>query len=146
MRRITWPWPLNAVPWQISLGPACAVRLLSEPGSEAAFPHPVDVVLNTHRVQAFEPDLFSNLGLDVGEYSVLMVKSSNHFFAGFSPIASQVLYVQAGPFFSNPHEVGYTKLRHGGRLWPFVADPHDDGSAPVSWLPEEVSVSAESKL
>ena len=87
------------------------MRLLSEPGSEAAFPHPVDVVLNTHRVQAFEPDLFSNLGLDVAEYSVLMVKSSNHFFAGFSPIASQVLYVQQGPFFSNPHEVGYTKLR-----------------------------------
>ena len=122
------------------------MRLLSEPGSEAAFPHPVDVVLNTHRVQVFEPDLFSNLGLDVAEYSVLMVKSSHPFFAGFSPIASQVLYVQQGPFFSSPHEVGYTKLRHGGRLWPFVADPHHDGSAPVPWLPEEVSVSAESKL
>jgi microcystin degradation protein MlrC len=118
----------------IRLGDAAVVRLLSDIGGTGPYAHPVDIVLTNHRTQAFEPNLFTNLGVDPVDYAVLMLKSSNHFFAGFAPLAAEVLYVQAGPFFSDPHEVGYTRLRHGGRLWPFVPDPHEDGAAPVSWL------------
>ncbi|TAD87920.1 MAG: M81 family peptidase [Alphaproteobacteria bacterium] len=56
---------------------------------------PVDVVVNTYRTQGFHPDCFAAAGCDPHGKRVLVVKSSQHFYAGFAPIAAEVIYVGA---------------------------------------------------
>ncbi len=55
-----------------------------------------DIVLVTVRNQTYGRSLFGDLGIDLGEKKIVVVKSSQHFFADFSPIASDVLYT-GGP-------------------------------------------------
>lgn len=55
----------------------------------------VEVVLSTLRVQAFGLELFRNLGIDPVARKMVIVKSSNHFFAAYGPIASKVIYVDS---------------------------------------------------
>lgn len=98
---------------RVTLGPSAVVRIA---GSE------IDVILNTNRTQTFEPDIFSNLGIDPLAQAVLVVKSTNHFYAGFAPIASEVIYISAGAAYpSNPRVTDYRKLTR--KLWPRVEDP-----------------------
>jgi microcystin degradation protein MlrC len=52
----------------------------------------VEVVLNTRRTQAFGTDLFTQFGVDLSQRHIVVVKSSQHFFAAFSRVASRVLY------------------------------------------------------
>lgn len=53
----------------------------------------VQVVLNTHRTQGFGTDLFTQFGIDLAKTKIIVVKSSNHFYAKFGPVASEVIYV-----------------------------------------------------
>jgi microcystin degradation protein MlrC len=86
----------------------------------------IDVVLNSNRAQAFEPDLFSNLGIDPLKRKMLVVKSANHFYGAFSKIAKKVIYIDAGgPYPGDPRKVAYRKIRRP--IWPLDADPHGDG-------------------
>jgi microcystin degradation protein MlrC len=83
----------------------------------------IEVILNTNRTQTFEPDIFSNLGIDPASKAILLVKSTNHFYAGFAPIAEEILYIDAGaPYPSNPRKTDYRKLAR--EIWPRVEDPH----------------------
>lgn len=88
----------------------------------------VDIVLNTVRTQVFHPECMTALGLDPAQRKIVVVKSSNHFRAGFEPIASEILYV-GGPGALQPHfeELPFTKLKRP--YWPKVADPfaQEDG-------------------
>ena len=61
-------------PSRVTLGRAALVRIA---GTE------IDMILNTNRTQTFEPDVFTNLGVDPLEKQVLLIKSTNHFYAGF---------------------------------------------------------------
>ena len=55
-----------------------------------------------------------NLGIDPASKAILLVKSTNHFYAGFAPIAAEILYIDAGaPYPSNPRKTDYRKLPHG---------------------------------
>ncbi len=82
----------------------------------------IDIVLNTVRTQTFHPECMTGLGLDPSQKKIIVVKSSNHFRAGFEPIASEILYVSAPgalrPRFEN---LPFTKLKKP--YWPRVADP-----------------------
>ncbi len=99
---------------RVPLGPAALVRLAGTS---------IHVILNTNRTQAFEPDIFSNLGLDPLGQELLVVKSTNHFHAGFAPIAAAVIYVDAGaPYPSDPRRTAYRKLTRP--IWPRVEHPH----------------------
>ena len=96
----------------VPLGDAAAIRIAG-----------VDVVLNSNRAQAFSPDLFSNLGIDPLAKKILIVKSTNHFFGAFAPIAAAVLYAAVqGPYPSNPRTNGYSKLTRP--IWPLCTNPH----------------------
>jgi microcystin degradation protein MlrC len=100
---------------RVTLGPAAMVRL------EGTTIH---VILNTNRTQTFEPDVFSNLGLDPLEQEILLIKSTNHFYAGFAPIAAEIVYIDAGaPYPSNPRVTDYRKMIRP--IWPRAANPHD---------------------
>jgi microcystin degradation protein MlrC len=88
----------------------------------------IDAVLNSNRAQAFSPDLLSNLGINPLAKKILIVKSTNHFYGAFAPIASAVLYAEVkGPYPSDPRTNGYSKLTRP--LWPLCEDPH---TVPVS--------------
>ncbi len=103
---------------RVTLGPAAVVRLAGTT---------IDVILNTNRTQTFEPDIFTNLGIDPMAKTMLLVKSTNHFYAGFAPIASEIVYIDAGaPYPSNPRLTDYRKLDRP--IWPRVEDPHGLGS------------------
>jgi microcystin degradation protein MlrC len=77
----------------------------------------VEVVLITKRTQAFAPQLFTNVGIDALSKSVLVVKSTNHFMAGFGPIAKQVLYVDSdAPLSRDYRKIDYKKVNRP--IWP----------------------------
>ncbi|GAA4488916.1 M81 family metallopeptidase [Gluconacetobacter asukensis] len=83
----------------------------------------VDVILNTNRAQTFDPDIFSGLGIDIAEKKYLVVKSTNHFYAAFQPVADEILYVDAGTHY--PSDARRTRYRKLSRpIWPIVEDPH----------------------
>lgn len=99
---------------RVTLGPTALVRLEGTA---------IEIILNTNRTQTFEPDIFSNLGLDPMRKSILLVKSTNHFYAGFAPIAEEIIYIDAGaPYPSHPRETNYKKLAR--EIWPRVENPH----------------------
>jgi microcystin degradation protein MlrC len=99
---------------RVTLGATALVRL---EGTD------IEVILNTNRTQTFEPDVFSNLGLDPAAKAILLVKSTNHFYAGFQPIAQEILYIDAGaPYPSHPSETNYRKLAR--TIWPRAENPH----------------------
>jgi len=87
--------------------------------------HGVDVILNTVRSQVFNPDIFSNLGIDVQSKSLLVVKSTNHFHAAFSAISKSIIYAAVdGPYPNNPITNDYKNLNR--KIWPRVDNPHDN--------------------
>ena len=92
------------IPFQdsiVSLGPAVAVTIGL-----------LDVVLATGRAQTFSPPVFTELGIDLSAKKIVVVKSANHFYAAFAPIAHAVLYVDCdGPFPRDPRTIPYTKIR-----------------------------------
>ena len=100
-------------PSRVTLGPSAVVRI---EGTE------IDIILNTNRTQTFEPDIFSNLGIDPVKKDILVVKSTNHFHAGFVPIAADIIYVAAPSSYpSNPRITNYRKLVRP--VWPRVENP-----------------------
>ncbi|MCL7999649.1 M81 family metallopeptidase [Brucella sp. 21LCYQ03] len=82
----------------------------------------IDIILITSRSQTYEPDIFSNLEIDFGSKDYLLVKSTNHFQAGFQPIASEIVYISAPT--SYPTNAAVTEYRKASmELWPRIADP-----------------------
>ena len=79
----------------------------------------IDVILNTVRSQVFNPDIFSNLGINPLKKSVLVVKSTNHFFAAFAEITPSILYAAVdGPYPNEPATNNYQNLQRN--IWPRV--------------------------
>lgn len=76
-----------------------------------------EVIVNSIRGQNFNPDAFTNLGVDPTTKQVLIVKSMQHFYAGYAPIAAQIVYV-AAPGALNPDftQVHYQRARRD--IWP----------------------------
>jgi microcystin degradation protein MlrC len=88
----------------------------------------IDIVLSSVRVQSYDPSLFAALGIDPTQKSILVIKSTNHFYAAFSKIASEILYCSAGsPYPNNPATNPYRRVRRD--IWPIMADPHGTEAA-----------------
>lgn len=82
-------------------------------------PNGVDVVLITHRTQTFSPHVFSNVGIDPLQKQILVVKSMQHFYAEYAPIAKRILYVAApGALVPDFKLLDYEKARRD--IWPLV--------------------------
>ena len=82
----------------------------------------IDLILVSERGQVFQPDAFTGLGCTLADKRIVVVKSTQHFYAGFAPIARAVRYVAApgaiGPDFAS---IPFTKRTVP--YWPRVADP-----------------------
>ncbi|MCY1233499.1 hypothetical protein D9M72_460440 [compost metagenome] len=55
----------------------------------------IDIVLITLRNQAMGTDMFTQLGCDLARKQIIVVKSSQHFYASFSKVAQHVIYAGA---------------------------------------------------
>jgi len=82
----------------------------------------IDIILTTKRQQVFSPDAFTGLGCSLHDKRIVVVKSMQHFYTGFAPIAKAVRYIAApgtvGAEFAN---LPYTKVTRP--YWPRVANP-----------------------
>ncbi len=77
----------------------------------------VQIVLISIRNQAIGTDLFTNLGVDLCAMRIIVVKSSQHFYASFSQVAKQVIYVAApGAVTLDLKTLPYRKIRRP--KWP----------------------------
>ncbi|MCB0080824.1 MAG: M81 family metallopeptidase, partial [Caldilineaceae bacterium] len=80
-------------------------------------PNGVDIVLISHRTQTFSPHVFSNVGIDPTQKKILIVKSMQHFYAGFAPIAKKILHVSTpGALVPDMAQIPFTHARQD--LWP----------------------------
>ena len=77
----------------------------------------VKVVLISVRTQGFGTDLFTQFGIDLGTTRLVVVKSSQHFYAKYGPIAKKVIYVETpGSCPADFNLLPYQKARKD--LWP----------------------------
>ncbi len=82
----------------------------------------IDIVLNDLRCQTFHPDAFEKLGIDLSQRRYVCVKSSNHYQAGFNPIAARVIGV-ATPGAITPDYANIPYRNRKRNYWPAVEDP-----------------------
>jgi microcystin degradation protein MlrC len=77
----------------------------------------VEVLLNATRTQAFDPALFTDHGIALEDKKLVVVKSAQHFHAGFAPIAKEVLWLDGpGALTQDFARLPYTKVRRP--IWP----------------------------
>ncbi|MDQ0321062.1 microcystin degradation protein MlrC [Pararhizobium capsulatum DSM 1112] len=83
----------------------------------------IDIILNSTRAQSFDPSLFAALGIDPTKCRILLIKSTNHFHASFSKIATEIIYCSAGTPY--PNDPARTAYRHAPEnIWPRVENSH----------------------
>jgi microcystin degradation protein MlrC len=82
----------------------------------------VDIVVNDIRSQTFHPDVFEQLGIDLSKRRYVCVKSSNHYQAGFNPIATKVIGI-ATPGAITPDFLDIPYRNRKRDYWPAVEDP-----------------------
>lgn len=112
VRRVIEDAAQSALAGRLPMGPAVWVQAANG----------VDLVLNSNRTQTFHPDAFDQFGIDVTSKAIIVVKSTQHFHAGFAPIAGEILHVEApGAMRSDFADIPFEKVR--GPYWPRVADP-----------------------
>ncbi len=95
-----------------NLGPVAA---LSIQGTEAD----VTVVVGSVRTQNADQAVFTHLGIDPTQHSIVCVKSAVHFLADYEPISETVIFAESPG--ANPCQldrIGFTRLREGVRLGP----------------------------
>ena len=83
----------------------------------------IDIVLNTNRSQPFNPDGFTDLGIPLASRKIIVVKSMQHFHAGFAPLAAEVLYVTS-PGAIPPDFAALALTKRKSLWWPRHENPH----------------------
>ena len=82
----------------------------------------IDIIVNSKRSQTLGTDVFTNFGINLDEKKVIVVKSIQHFYAAFGPIASEVIYMAApGAVAPLMTEIPYTRVDL--HKYPWVDDP-----------------------
>ncbi|TKT69243.1 M81 family metallopeptidase [Aquamicrobium sp. LC103] len=82
----------------------------------------VDIVVNDLRTQTFHPEAYTGLGIDLASRKLVCVKSSQHFHAGFAPIAAEVIHV-ATPGSITPDYANIAYIKRAPNYWPKMEDP-----------------------
>jgi microcystin degradation protein MlrC len=81
-----------------------------------------DIIVSSKRTQVFGLEVFTEFGIDPRQRRLLVVKSMQHFYAAYAPIASEVIYMAApgavAPLFK---EIPYQRVALN--KYPWVDDP-----------------------
>jgi len=103
-------------------GPDDAVQEVPIGDSVAVSANGIEIVLISTRTQTFSPHVFTNVGIDPTKKKILIIKSTQHFYARFAPIAAEVIYVAApgavAPLFK---DIPYAVASHD--RWPMADNP-----------------------
>ena len=82
----------------------------------------VFMVVNSVRTQVFSPSVFTDFGVSLEQVSLLIVKSTFHFYAAFHPVASNVLLMTTPSALNTSFtEVPYQKASTD--QYPWLKDP-----------------------
>lgn len=81
-----------------------------------------DIVLSDLRTQTFHPEAFEKMGIDLSKRRYVCVKSSNHYRAGFAPMAALVIGV-ATPGSITPDFPNIPYVHRDKTYFPRVEDP-----------------------
>jgi microcystin degradation protein MlrC len=82
----------------------------------------IDIALVSIRQQTFSPDAFEGLGIALAGKKLVVVKSTQHFYAAFAPVAREIRYIAApGAIPPSFDTIPFTKRTLP--FWPRVADP-----------------------
>lgn len=77
----------------------------------------IDVVVGSKRSQTLDIGPFLAVGIDVTEYDIVALKSSNHFRAGFGDIAGTIITADP-PGLTTHHIEVFPREKTAGPLWP----------------------------
>ena len=81
----------------------------------------VDVLVSSVRTQTLDPEVFLLHGIDVTRYRLVALKSTQHFRAGFEPVAAQIIQADTPGLTSSDLSIfDYRRLRRP--IWPLDAD------------------------
>jgi microcystin degradation protein MlrC len=80
-------------------------------------PDGLDVLVGSARAQVFDPQVFTLHGIDVTEYDVVALKSSQHFRAGFSQLAAAIVTADS-PGLTTLRVENFEHPRADGPRWP----------------------------
>ena len=109
-----WPQGENP-PLRIPVGDAVALHCQG-----------IDIVVNSVRGQVFGPMVFTELDIDPTTRKILVVKSTQHFYAGYEPIAAEIIYMAApGAIAPRFTEIPFERLNT--HKFPWVDDPFATG-------------------
>lgn len=94
---------------RMSLGRACALRVGA-----------IHIMVCSVRDQAYSPDLFTAVGIDPAAHRLVVVKSAQHFVAGFASLTDRyVLASGGGPLETDFRKIRYRNVRRP--IWPLDA-------------------------
>ena len=83
----------------------------------------IDILVSSKRAQCFSPCIFSDLSINPKEKSLLVIKSAQHFYGAFAPIASEVIYMAApGAVPPIMKQIPYQKMRTDNK-YPWKQNP-----------------------
>jgi microcystin degradation protein MlrC len=89
----------------------------------------IDIIVNSRRSQVFGRDVFENFGIDLTQKQLVVVKSTQHFYAGYGDFAQEVIYAAApgavAPLFEH---IPYRSF-DPSNMYPRVDDPLGRGGA-----------------
>ena len=89
----------------------------------------IQVVLSAEREQPLSLDAFTGFGIDPAQQDILVVKSTQHFYADFAGVADTFVYVHPHARGTPASELFHIPFRRIRRpKWPFDADPFSAGA------------------
>jgi microcystin degradation protein MlrC len=94
-------------PARTEIGDAAAIRIGG-----------IDVVINANRTQALGPELFTLLGIDPTQKKLLVLKSSNHFMAGYGKLIAGVVHIHSDGLLTRDdyRKIPYARVQRP--IWP----------------------------
>lgn len=81
----------------------------------------IDVVVTSRRQQTFDDGCFEIHGVDIADYDIVALKSSNHFRAFFEPRATAIVTADGGGLTTERLD-SFTRVRDRRALWPLTDD------------------------
>ncbi|HUG13453.1 MAG TPA: M81 family metallopeptidase [Thermomicrobiales bacterium] len=78
----------------------------------------LDIIVASSRQQTFDPELFLLHGVDVSRYKIVALKSSQHFRAGFEPVAARIIRTDTPGATTNDFSL-FPYERIPRPMWPF---------------------------
>ena len=82
----------------------------------------VHLLLNDLRTQVFHPEAFTGIGVALADLRMVVVKSTQHFYAGFAPLAAEIIYVATpGALTMDFARIPYVHFDR--QVWPIVEHP-----------------------